>query len=180
MYTYICFLRAINVGGKNSLKMSDLSNALSQLKFNNIKTYLQSGNFIFSSKSNNTSLIEQEIELLILKQFNITTIALLYTKTELIHILDNTPFVNKNLNSLYFTFLKKTNRTLINQDEIHSNYAPDLYIIKNEIVYIHCESGYGKTKLTNSFFEKQLQTQATTRNYNTMLNLIALSDLNME
>ena len=45
----VAFFRGINVGGKNTVKMSELSRLLIGLGFQNVKMYIQSGNAIFSS-----------------------------------------------------------------------------------------------------------------------------------
>ena len=55
MNTYVAFLRGINVGGKNKLNMNDLVQLFENLSFKNIKTYIQSGNVIFQSNSNNNT-----------------------------------------------------------------------------------------------------------------------------
>lgn len=47
--TYICFLRGINVGGKNKVLMSDLKKCLEELGFSNVVTYIASGNVILES-----------------------------------------------------------------------------------------------------------------------------------
>ena len=50
MKTYIALLRGINVGGKHSLPMKELTQILVELGYENIKTYIQSGNVVFQSK----------------------------------------------------------------------------------------------------------------------------------
>ena len=55
MLTYVAFLRGINVGGHNKLNMKDLVQLFENLSFKNIKTYIQSGNVIFQSNSNNNT-----------------------------------------------------------------------------------------------------------------------------
>ena len=54
MKTYIVLLRGINVSGKNKLPMADLRELLSKLNFQNVQTYIQSGNIIFGSELNST------------------------------------------------------------------------------------------------------------------------------
>jgi uncharacterized protein (DUF1697 family) len=42
-------------------------------------------------------------------------------------------------------------------------------------VYLHCPQGYGRSKLSNAFFEKQLGVAATTRNWRTVTTLAELA-----
>ncbi len=48
--------------------------------------------------------------------------------------------------------------------------------MKEKSVYLFCPNGYGNTKLTNTFFEKKLKLQATTRNWKTILELIKMCE----
>jgi uncharacterized protein (DUF1697 family) len=49
MNTYICLLRGINVGGHKKIKMADLKTLFTSLRYNDVVTYIQSGNIIFKS-----------------------------------------------------------------------------------------------------------------------------------
>ena len=53
MTRYIAFLRKINVGGKNLLKMDELTRIFTAAGFKNARTYIQCGNVIFDSASAN-------------------------------------------------------------------------------------------------------------------------------
>ncbi|WP_312876232.1 DUF1697 domain-containing protein [Paenibacillus alginolyticus] len=64
MTVYIGFLRGINVGGKNKIKMADLKKTLEAAGLAKVQTYLQSGNVLFMSEEAVEPLrqrIEQEI-----------------------------------------------------------------------------------------------------------------------
>ena len=56
MTKYIALLRGINVGGKNIIKMADLKTAFEQRGFQNVITYINSGNILFSSKLDETDI----------------------------------------------------------------------------------------------------------------------------
>ena len=46
---YLALLRGINVGGNNIIKMADLKACFEQMGFEDVSTYIQSGNVIFAS-----------------------------------------------------------------------------------------------------------------------------------
>lgn len=62
---YVAFLRGINIGGKNKIDMADLKYEFEKLSFNEIKTYLNSGNVIFSSDEVDITKFVKQIEAMI-------------------------------------------------------------------------------------------------------------------
>jgi uncharacterized protein (DUF1697 family) len=69
MTQYVALLRGINVGGKNLIKMTDLKACFESLRFKNVRTYIQSGNVLFSATGTNAKLTKQ-IEESLSKTFN--------------------------------------------------------------------------------------------------------------
>ena len=61
MNTHIALLRGINVGGHNSLPMNELTSILEEIGFENIKTYIQSGNVVFQSIKETGNNYSEEI-----------------------------------------------------------------------------------------------------------------------
>ena len=54
---YVLLLRGINVGGKNKVSMSELKEQLLKTGFENVSSYINSGNLFFSSLENHESCI---------------------------------------------------------------------------------------------------------------------------
>ena len=71
MKRYIAFLRGVNISGKNKVPMAELKKDFEKLDFGEVKTYLNSGNVIFSSDENNTEKIAKQIERMIKNQFDL-------------------------------------------------------------------------------------------------------------
>jgi uncharacterized protein (DUF1697 family) len=71
MTSYIALLRGINVGGNNMIKMADLKVCLEKAGFQDVKTYIQSGNVLLKSNGTNTAQLAQSIESAIEKQWHI-------------------------------------------------------------------------------------------------------------
>ena len=57
MTTYIALLRGINVGGNKIIKMQDLKTMFQSIGFQNVRTYIQSGNVLFESDEESISLL---------------------------------------------------------------------------------------------------------------------------
>jgi len=60
--------------------------------------------------------------------------------------------------------------------ELESRFiSPERLEVIGQEAYLHCPGGYGKTKLSNTFIEKQLGVLATTRNWKSVINLHKMS-----
>jgi uncharacterized protein (DUF1697 family) len=182
MITYIALLRGINVSGKNKIKMVDLKQLLLNLGYTDITTYIQSGNVIFKSNIKDKVVIEKTIISAITNHFNLTIKVLIITKSELNTIFNSNPFLNNDASidssKLHVTILdKKPNFETILNLETFKNNSNDEFKFVNNIIYLYCPNGYGKTKLTNNLFENKLKIAATTRNWKTITKLFELSNL---
>ena len=71
MVRYIALLRGINISGKNKISMQKLKEYFEELSFHEVKTYLNSGNVIFSTSETNISDITSSIESMIKKTFDL-------------------------------------------------------------------------------------------------------------
>ena len=69
MQNYIAILRGINVSGKNKISMKDLKAALDGAGFQNVATYIQSGNVVFGHKQTAEKILAQQITQLIKTAF---------------------------------------------------------------------------------------------------------------
>jgi len=93
MTTYIVLLRGINVGGKNKVPMRELKQHLEELGFQDVMTYIQSGNVILKSRLG-AQIITNKIEAMLPAKFKLdSSIIKILTLTagQLQAIVDNKP-----------------------------------------------------------------------------------------
>lgn len=171
MKTYIILLRGINVSGKNKIPMADLRILLNELDFKNVQTYIQSGNIILESDLNKTAICNQ-IKNGIQEKFGFEVPVLARTNQEWKTAIDKYPFSVENEKIVAFAFLNQVSKETVID---FKNIGEDKYKIDDDVVYLYCPSGFGKTKLTNNTIEKKLNVIATTRNLRTTLKLLELS-----
>jgi uncharacterized protein (DUF1697 family) len=170
---YIAVLRGINVSGKNMIKMPLLTAAMQRAEFCDVQTYLQSGNVVFTSSLNDKEEISKRIELVIQSNFDLSVPVLIISVPEIIHIRESNPFIStgKDTSGLHVTLLdREPDKTLLERID-KEKCLPDEFVLEGKTIYLHCPAGYGKTKLTNNFFESKLKQTATTRNWNTVCRL---------
>lgn len=171
MKKYVILLRGINVSGKNILPMSDLRQILNDLDFQNVQTYIQSGNIILESELSQV-LICERIKKAILDKFGYEIPVIGRTIEEWEKVIEQYPFSTANEKIVAFTFLDR----IIESKEIQiNNKGADEFKLNKDVVYVYCPNGFGKSKITNNVFEKKLQVNATTRNLRTALKLLELA-----
>jgi uncharacterized protein (DUF1697 family) len=174
MKTYIALLRGINVSGQKKVLMTDLILAFQELGFQNVKTYIQSGNVLFQTKKTNQEILEEKIKNKLLNTFTFDISVLVKSCEQLEVILRKGPFTDEQTEQSYFTLLhSKPNKNLIEEVQL-IHYHNEAFFVTDECVYFYSAIGYGKAKCNNNFFERKLKVTATTRNYKTMVKLLSL------
>lgn len=179
MQNFISILRGINVSGHKKILMAELKALYENLKFREVKTYIQSGNIVFKSDSKLFNIqLAKKIEKEIFAKYNFEVPVIIRTKEELKNIIDQNPFIkekNIDLKKLHVTFLSETPAKNKIEQIKEVNFSLDKFIIKEKEIYLHIPNSYGETKLSNKFFENKLKVTATTRNWNTVNKIFELA-----
>ena len=172
----IAILRGINVGGKRKILMADLKKLFNELNYKSVTTYIQSGNVIFDTDNKTRNFeIEDRIEKSIKEYCGFDVPVIVRTEKELYQTIVNSPFVeNAEIERLHLTFLKGKPDDEYLEKIREYDFAPDKFEIQENNVFVYCSGKYSDSKLTNKFFESKLKTQATTRNWKTVLKLSEL------
>lgn len=174
MKTYIVLLKGINVGGHKKVPMADLRELLSKSGFENVQTYIQSGNVVLQS-SENVKTIESKIQKAILAHFGFEVSVLVKTRLDLERIFNTCPFSEEKKKASYFMMLHKTPNDDLVKDTSEKVYEGEEYKIIKDCIYYYNVKGFGQAKFNTNYFERKLNTFATARNYNTMIKLLELS-----
>jgi len=179
MQTFIAILRGINVGRKRKIKMADLRKNLKDLGYENIRTYIQSGNVIFKSHHHSKQELEEQIESMIREEYEFNVPAIVKTSEELHGIWHGNPYVNErneDIAKLHVTFLTEAPTQIQKQAISEIDQPTDEFVVDGEFIYLFCPEGYGRTKFNNQFFERKLDVKATTRNWKTVRKLYEMSN----
>ncbi|MBS4028609.1 MAG: DUF1697 domain-containing protein [Ignavibacteriales bacterium] len=173
MPTFLSILRGINVSGQKKIQMKDLQTLYEELKFKNVRTYIQSGNVVFesSSKSNLSNLIEQKIS----ERYKFSVPVIILSEKEMQAVVKNNPFIkeeNIDVERLYVAFCTETPQQELQDRLAASNFEPERFSIIGKNVYLCCPNGFGRAKLNNNFLESKLKLTATTRNWKTVNALL--------
>jgi uncharacterized protein (DUF1697 family) len=174
---HLAMLRGINVSGHNMIKMDALKSMLENCGFQNIETYIQSGNVFLDSEDENANSVGFTIKQEIVKQFGYDVPVIVLSKADLEKCLTNNPFFkekNVDTKKLYVAFISKELNASALNDLKTSQFKPDEAFIDGNRIYMKLETGAGNTKLTQKYIEKKLNVTATSRNWNTVNKLIEM------
>jgi uncharacterized protein (DUF1697 family) len=165
---YAGLLRAVNVGG-NKLAMPELRRLVERLGGRDVETYLQSGNVVFTGPASVGAALERALA----EELGVTSTVLLRSHAQLAKVVAGNPFgVADKTVSVTFLAGKPARAKLDAIDP--GRFGDDRFSVVGSAIYLHTPGGYGRSKLSNAFWEKALATAATTRNWNTV---VALTDL---
>jgi uncharacterized protein (DUF1697 family) len=173
---YVALLRGINVGGK-ALKMGPLVELFEAMKLANVRTYIQSGNVLFTADATGAGKLKAELESRIAKSFGLEVTVILRSHRELKRILLSNPLLqsgSRDSERMHVTFLADEPAAAAAKVLPSAAKTPDEYSRAGKEVYVYCPGGYGKTLYSNAFFEKTLGVRATTRNWRTVNKLCEL------
>lgn len=174
MNTQIILLRGVMPTGKNKVPMAPLRAALETAGLRDVRTYIQSGNVIAATKLDQAS-VEGLVHQVIKQQFGGDIKVLARSPSYFIDAMKNNPFNGHDPSKLYFTFLGARPEAPLLQSFHTLDHAPDQVRVVGDMTYVLCATKYSDLKANNNFVERKLKVAATTRNFNTVSTLIALS-----
>ena len=178
-HTILALLRGINVSGHKPVKMAALRWSFERLGFGTVQTYVQSGNVVFVAAAVPDATLARTIEGQIARDFGFTVPVVLRTAEELSRVIVRNPFANRKSidpSKLHVTFLAEPPARTALADLHKLSAAPEEFKLIGRDVHLYCPAGYGRTKLSNTTFERLLHVGATTRNWKTVNTLRAMAD----
>ena len=174
MKTYIAFLKGINVGGHKKIPMTELRKLLTNSGFQNVQTYIQSGNVRFQSSEEKRFMLEANIQNCIKSHFGFDVPVILKIPFELQTIFEECPFSKEEKEKSYFILLSKIPDKVLVKDALQISHEYETVVIKKDCLYFYSDTGYGQAKFNMNTFERKLHVVGTARNYNTMVKLVSL------
>jgi uncharacterized protein (DUF1697 family) len=169
-------LRGINLRRHNRIAMADLRKLVDELGGEDVQTYVQSGNVVFRSRAA-ASKLEEALTRRIRDALGLDVTVLVRTAAGLAKVVSGNPFLATGADPtmLHATFLATTPARGRVRRLNDADFAPDELRVSGRTVYVHCPAGYGRSKLSNAFLEKELDVRATTRNWRTVTALAELT-----
>lgn len=177
--TYAALLRGINVGGSRKVPMADLRTLLTGLGHSGVRTYLQSGQAVFTADHGDEDSLAAELASAIEKQFGFAVDVIVRDHAYLRAVADNCPYPAaelepKQLHVTYFSAPVEADRFAeIDQPA----YLPEEFRLGDRALYLYAPNGLGRSKLAEILSRPRLNRGliATSRNWNTVVKLVEMT-----
>ncbi|MGA9544513.1 MAG: DUF1697 domain-containing protein [Candidatus Sulfotelmatobacter sp.] len=171
MPIYISMLRGINVGGNKRIKMDRLRESFESLGFEQVKTYIQSGNVVFKAGKTSSAALSKRIEDRILGDFGFSVSIISRTADEIANIIQNNPFLNQpgiDPEKLHVAFLSEPPAPSALNKLAQLTLKPDQSRCLGREVYLYFPNGVSGSSLWKHPLDGVLSVVATTRNWKTV------------
>jgi len=175
--TYVAFLRGVNVGGARKLPMAELRSLLASTGYGDVRTYVQSGNVVFTATPTDTVVLAAELGSVIEERFGFDVVAVVRDAQELAAIASAHPYAGDEEDPKRLHVLFLAQRPSPEQvSGLDPDRSPvDRFVVDGRELYVHYPDGVGRSKFTIDYVERVLGTPATGRNWNTVTKLAELA-----
>jgi uncharacterized protein (DUF1697 family) len=175
--TLVVLLRGINIGPSNRIAMPALRAALEEAGFGDVRTYVQSGNVVLTSRAG-PARAAATVERAIADAFGLAIPVVVRTRDELADVVARDPLADVATNPKRYqvTFLtKKLERTTV--EKLEAAAAPgERLVVSGREAYAWHPEGLARSKLAALLAGRGLGATATARNWTTVTTLLALAD----
>ncbi len=171
---YIAFLRGINVGGHNKIKMETLREVFAALGFQNVKTYINSGNVIFETAKTDDNKLADKIEKAIQTEFSLDIKVMVRSIDEIRDIIKNNPFAGRfeNDKDLHILFLDEELTAEKRELLLEQSNENEMFAVRNREIFCLLRVSVLDSLLGKDYIGKKLKVSATARNWRTVNKLL--------
>src|SRR5215813_10186898 len=179
MTVVISMLRGVNVGGHNKIKMAALRALYESLKFEDVATFIQSGNVVFRTKERDMAKASNRIGDGIEKAFGFRPGVILRTAEEMREVIARNPFAARNdiePGKLLVLFLDGLPDAECRKNVLTVKVDREELRVDGRELYIYFPDGMGRSKLSTAAVERALKVSGTGRNWNSVLKLMEMAE----
>jgi uncharacterized protein (DUF1697 family) len=171
----VALLRGINVGGKGSLAMADLRTIATDLGYDEVATYIQSGNLVLSTGDSGPT-VAKELAEAIASSSTVTPAVVVRTRRQLANVVADNPFLDRGEDpaQLHVVFTDGAAKSLLTKLDLAA-YAPDEAIAVGKDLHLLLPNGAGRSKLVADI-GRQKSPVGTQRSWRTVTKLLAMAD----
>lgn len=183
MPTYIALLRGINLGGRNRVAMPALRAVVESLGHSDVRTYIQSGNVLFTAGRTSPRKLAADLEKAVADELDVPASVVVISQQDLARIAEQNPFADEpDPKRVHVFFLQRqTDASLRKRLQAAAEKASakgrrqDAVRAVGKAVFLHTPEGYGRSDLAAALARANgplAGTVATARNWATVTKLL--------
>jgi len=176
---YVALLQGINLGAKRRIAMPALRDSLEDLGLRDVRTYIQSGNVVFSSPVTSLEILAADISERIRSDFALDVPAMVRTDTDLQRIIASNPFLHgeRDLTRLHVTFLGRVPADTAIAQLSTLAFPPDDFRVQGSEIFVRQINGVSKSPVDFARIARILGvTRMTSRNWRTVTRLAEMAN----
>jgi uncharacterized protein (DUF1697 family) len=170
----VVLLRGINVGKTKRISMADLRQLLSDCGYEDVQTYLQSGNAVVSS-GDKPAKVERDISAAIAAELGHEVDVVVRTAAQLAKVVADDPFADvrddHRFHQALFLAGKPDAKEIARLKE--TDFSPERLVVQPGVLHAWCPDGVQNSPLLKAL--TKLRTSATARNWRTVEQLAEMS-----
>lgn len=179
MIRWAALLRGVNVGGSNRLPMAELRETVAALGFDDVATYIQSGNIVFSAPGTTAAdepALTDRLRAAVSEHHGLSVPVVVRSADEIVRIANSHPDADSGIDPtlLHVQFLDREPDAEAVDGVDPVVFEPDRWAVVGREIYVCYPNGSARSKLTLEVFERALGVTATARNLNTVRKLAEL------
>jgi uncharacterized protein (DUF1697 family) len=171
---HIALLRGVNVGGRSSLPMASLREVAGDLGYDDVRTYIQSGNLLCRTPKG-AATVERELQQAIAERCGVTTDVIVRTRAQLAKVVAGNPFLARGADPKHLHVVFTAAKAKVPLTDLE-RYAPEEVQAIGKELYLLLPNGAGRSKLAVDLGRKAGAGVGTMRNWNTVRKLLAMAD----
>ncbi|MGO4893953.1 DUF1697 domain-containing protein [Flavobacterium sp. W21_SRS_FM6] len=175
MQTWVALLRGINVGGNNLVAMKTLCHIMTEAGYQDVKTYIQSGNVIFKHIATEGDKLAADLSALIQQHCGFYAKVMVFLAKDFSQIVASNPYSSlmTEAKQVHFFFVDEA-LTSADLSKLAPLKSPtEAYELTSHGLYLFAPQGIGRSKLVAKI-DKCLGIDTTARNLNTLHKLAAM------
>ena len=178
MARQIALLRGINVGGHRKVPMARLRELIEALGFRDVRTYLQSGNVVFTGPRTPGAELARQLQDQIAATFGFDVAVVMRSREELADVVEANPLRDVATDpARHIVVFRRGEVDLGRVAGIDPEaFEPEAFHVRGREIYVWAPAGVRDSRVLKALSEQHLGGVATARNWRTVVKLLALAD----
>jgi uncharacterized protein (DUF1697 family) len=172
---WVALLRAFNLGARNKVPMTELRSVLEEAGCRDVRTYIQSGNVLFTKPAKDRAALARKLEREIEKAFGVAAPVVLRTFAEIRKVAAARPF-GRDVSDTHVSFLVSPPKRAAVRELQALDIAPDCVKVVGENVFVRLPNGVQGAKLTGTLLERTIAVPGTMRTFRTVAKLAEMTE----